>query len=49
MHRSLSNKVTGQSVSAAIILGAVVGLILFLAGKPIVDATQLQGMAKGFA
>ncbi|MGD0767911.1 MAG: MATE family efflux transporter [Tepidisphaeraceae bacterium] len=48
-HRSLSNKVTGQSVSAAVIVGAVVGLILILAGRPIVDATQLQGMAKGFA
>jgi putative MATE family efflux protein len=49
MHRSFSNRVTGQSVSAAIILGAVVGAILFLAGRPIVEATQLQGMAKGFA
>src|ERR1700691_4705078 len=44
MHRSLSNKVTGQSVSAAIILGIIVGSILFIAGQPIIEATQLQGM-----
>jgi putative MATE family efflux protein len=49
MHRSLSNKVTGQSVSAAIILGIIVGAILYLAGRPIVEATQLQGLARGFA
>src|SRR3984957_14488865 len=45
-HKSLSNKVAGQSVSAALILGAICGLILFAAGKPIIEATQLQGMGK---
>jgi putative MATE family efflux protein len=49
MHRSLANKVTGQSISAAIILGIVVGAALFLGGRQIVEATQLQGLAKSFA
>ena len=49
LHRSLANKVTGQSISAAVIMGLIVGSILFLADRPIVEATQLQGMAQGFA
>jgi putative MATE family efflux protein len=48
-HKSLSNKVTGQSVSAAVILGIAVGLLMYLAARPIVEATQLQGMGKSFA
>lgn len=48
-HRSLANSVTGQSVSAAVILGAVVGLFVFIFAKPIIDATQLQGQAPVFA
>ena len=48
-HKSLANKVTGQSVSAGIILGIVLGLLFFLFNKPIVEATQLQGMGRDFA
>jgi putative MATE family efflux protein len=48
-HKSLSNKVTGQSVSAALILGVVIGMFLFFAARPIVAATQLQGMGSIFA
>jgi putative MATE family efflux protein len=49
LHKSLGNKVTGQSVSAAMILGVVVGIFLFLTARPIVEATQLQGMGSAFA
>jgi putative MATE family efflux protein len=48
-HKSLSNKVTGQSVSAALIVGVVAGAIFYFGARPIVTATQLQGMAGGFA
>jgi putative MATE family efflux protein len=48
-HKSLSNKVTGQSVSAALIVGIIAGAIFYFAATPIVTATQLQGMAAGFA
>jgi len=48
-HKSLSNKVTGQSVSAAMILGVAFGIFLFLTARPIVQATQLQGMGSTFA
>jgi putative MATE family efflux protein len=48
-HRSLSNRVTGQSVAAAVILGVVCGVMLSIGGRPIIEATQLQGMGKGFA
>jgi putative MATE family efflux protein len=48
-HKSLSNNVTGQSVSAAVILGIVLGLILYCFDTPIVEATQLQGMGRVFA
>jgi Na+-driven multidrug efflux pump len=48
-HKSLSNKVTGQSVSASLIVGIVCGVLLFLGAEPIVRATQLQGMGSTFA
>ena len=48
-HKSLANKVTGQSISAGVILGIVLGAVFFLFGKPIVAATQLQGMGGSFA
>jgi putative MATE family efflux protein len=48
-HKSLGNKVTGQSVSAALILGIVFGILLYLTAQPIVRATQLQGMGNIFA
>ena len=48
-HKSLGNKVTGQSVSAGIILGIVLGLAFYFFDKPIVEATQLQGLGRDFA
>ena len=48
-HRRLSNSVTGQSVSAAVGIGVIVGLLLFFGATPIIAMTQLQGTAHGFA
>jgi MATE family multidrug resistance protein len=48
-HRSLANKVTGQSVSTAILAGIVLGAILWFGAMPIVRATQLSADAQGFA
>jgi putative MATE family efflux protein len=48
-HKSLSNKVTGQSIAAAMILGLVCGGLLYAGARPVIDATQLQGMGKVFA
>ena len=48
-HRRLANSVTGQSVSATVLIGIVVGAILFFAARPIIAATQLQGPAFGLA
>ncbi len=48
-HRSMANSVTGQSISAAIIVGAALGLLMFAQARPIVMATELQGEARGFA
>ncbi len=48
-HKSLGNKVTGQSISAALILGVFFGMLLYLTAEPIVRATQLQGMGNTFA
>jgi putative MATE family efflux protein len=48
-HRSLANKVIGQSVSAALIVGAVVGAIMLIEARPIVRATQVQGLGQVFA
>jgi len=48
-HKSLSNKVTGQSVSAALLVGIFVGAVLYLGAKPIVEATQLQGLGRHYA
>lgn len=44
-HRSLVNSVTGQSVSAAVIIGLVIGIMLYVIAGPLVTATQLQGAA----
>jgi putative MATE family efflux protein len=48
-HRSLSNTVTGQSVSAALIVGAVVGVFMLVEARPIVIATQVQGLGQIYA
>jgi putative MATE family efflux protein len=48
-HRRLANSVTGQSVSAALLIGCGVGLLLFVGGVPIVRMTQLQPPADALA
>jgi putative MATE family efflux protein len=48
-HKSLSNKVTGQSISAAVILGVGLGAAFIIFNKPIVEATQLQGLGRDYA
>jgi putative MATE family efflux protein len=48
-HRRLANSVTGQSVSAAVLIGVLMGAVLFFAAVPIIAMTQLQGTAHGYA
>jgi putative MATE family efflux protein len=48
-HQSLANSVTGQSISASVLMGLIVGAILFTAATPIIAMTQLQGTAHAFA
>jgi putative MATE family efflux protein len=48
-HRSLANSVCGQSVILAVLLGAVLGLLLYIGADQLVIATRLQGPAKHFA
>src|SRR3989440_11094847 len=48
-HRSLANSVCGQSVLLAIILGCVLGILLYFCADQLVVATRLQGPAKHFA
>ncbi len=48
-HRRLANRVVGQSVTAAVLLGVVVGAGLILFARPVVTLTQLQGDAPGLA
>jgi putative MATE family efflux protein len=48
-HRRLANSVTGQSVSAAVLIGFIMGGVLFRFATPIIAMTQLQGTAHGFA
>ncbi|HEV8291407.1 MAG TPA: MATE family efflux transporter [Tepidisphaeraceae bacterium] len=48
-HRSLANSVCGQSVLLAILLGVVLGILLYLGADQLVIATRLQGPAKHFA
>jgi len=48
-HKSLANRVTGQSIAAALIVGFTVGFIIYFEAGSIVLATGLQGQAKIFA
>jgi putative MATE family efflux protein len=48
-HRRLANSVTGQSISASVLVGLAVGAFLFLAAHQVIALTQLQGLAPGFA
>jgi putative MATE family efflux protein len=48
-HQRLANQVTGQSVSAAILIGLSVGALLFYFAGPVVTAAQLRGNAHPLA
>ena len=48
-HRRLANRVVGQSVTAAVVIGLVAGTVLIAFAQPIVSLTQLQGDAPGLA
>ena len=48
-HRSIANSVTGQSMSAAVLLGIVMGIAIFLLTGPIISFTGLKGAAPAFA
>ncbi len=48
-HRSMANSVTGQSMSAAVLLGIVMGIAIFLLTGPIISFTGLKGAAPAFA
>jgi len=48
-HRSLANSVTGQSIASALVLGAGLGLFVYLMAAPIARVTGLTGPAYDFA
>lgn len=48
-HRSLANSVAGQSMSAAVIMGILIGAGMWIFASSIVDFTQLSADAKVFA
>jgi len=48
-HRSLANRVCGQSVAAAVSVGIVVGTALFLGATPIIRVSRLDGLAAIYA
>ncbi len=48
-HRRLANRVVGQSVTAAVVLGVGTGVVLIGLAGPIVKLTQLQGSAAALA
>ena len=48
-HRSLANSVTGQSMTATICIGIVVGVMIWTFAEPLIRFTGLQGRAPAFA
>ena len=48
-HRSMANGVTGQSMTAAILLGAIMGALLYFYAGPVIRMSGLQGEAPAFA
>jgi putative MATE family efflux protein len=48
-HRSLSNSVCGQSISLALLIGVVIGAVMYLGAEPIIELTGLRGQAPAFA
>jgi putative MATE family efflux protein len=48
-HRRLANRVVGQSVTAAVLLGIVIGVGLIVLARPVVALTELRGDAPALA
>jgi putative MATE family efflux protein len=48
-HQRLANRVVGQSVTVALLLGLVMGVVLIACAGPVVALTQLQGPARDMA
>ncbi len=48
-HRSMANSVTGQSMTASVLIGLIVGVLIYLFAVPIMRLTGLQGAAPAFA
>jgi putative MATE family efflux protein len=48
-HRRMANSICGQSISAALVGGGLLGLFMFLTAVPTADLTRLHGPAYGFA
>jgi putative MATE family efflux protein len=48
-HRRMANSICGQSISAAIVGGGILGLVMFLTAVPLADVTRLHGAAYTFA
>ena len=48
-HRSMANSVTGQSMTASVLIGLLVGVLIYLFALPIMRLTGLQGAAPAFA
>ncbi len=48
-HRSLANSVTGQSVTLALLVGVIIGLLMLIAAGPIAKMSALHDQAYEFA
>lgn len=48
-HKSLANSVCGQSATTAVILGIVVGILIYVFADPLITLTGLRGEAPAFA
>lgn len=48
-HRSLANKVAGQSISGALALGLILGMVFWVAADPIIGLTGLAPEAREYA
>ena len=48
-HRSLANSVTGQSMTATVLIGVIVGALIYAFAEPLMNLSGLQGDAPRFA
>ncbi|QOV88463.1 MATE family efflux transporter [Humisphaera borealis] len=48
-HRSLASSVTGQSVTASLLLGTIAAILFAIFAGPLSDLTQLKGMAHDYS